>query len=179
MTESLQAFREWAITQGGNIGNPLVNTYRGQCVSLVQQYLYRVFAIPYAPRGNAKDFVPPNFSKVSGSPRAGDVVRWPASNYSKYGHIGLIDDDALYLYQNKNGDGKIHRGEPIPAGYTLFRPSGSFAVKNSSATYYTIKKGDTFWALENAWRLSHGTLQKLNPAVVATRLQVGQKIRRS
>lgn len=179
MTESLQAFREWVVVQGGNIGNPLVNTYRGQCVSLVQQYLYRVFAIPYAPRGNAKDFIPPKFSKVSGPPAAGDILRWPASNYSKYGHIGLIDDNGLYLYQNKKSDGKIHRGEPIPAGYTLFRPSGSFTVKNSSATYYIIKKGDTLWALENAWGIAHGTLQRLNPGIDPKKLQIGQKIRRS
>ncbi len=179
MTESLQAFREWAIAQGGNIGNPLVNTHRGQCVSLVQQYLYRVFAIPYTPRGNAKDFIPPNFTKVSGSPRAGDIVRWPASNYSKYGHIGLIDDDNLYLFQNRLSDGRVHRGQPINGGFTIFRPTVAFTIKISAETRYTIRNGDTFWGLENAWRLPHGTLQRLNPTVVATRLQVGQKIRRS
>lgn len=179
MTESLQAFREWAVAQGGNIGNPLVNTYRGQCVSLVQQYLYRVFAIPYAPRGHAKDFVPPNFTKVSGSPRAGDVVRWPASNYSKRGHIGLIDDDNLYLFQNRLGDSRVYRGRPLDAGYTIFRPSVAFTIKISAETRYTIKKGDTFWGLENAWRIAHGTLQRLNPGIDTKKLQIGQSIRRS
>ena len=72
MAKTLQEFREWAVAQGGNIGNPVINNYRGQCVSLVQQYLYQVFDVPYAARGNAKDFVPPNFNRVSGAVRAGD-----------------------------------------------------------------------------------------------------------
>lgn len=179
MTKTLQEFQEWAVAQAGNIGNPIVNNFRGQCVSLVQQYLYQVFGIPYAPRGNAKDFVPPKFNRVSGAVRAGDIVRWGANNYPKYGHIGLIDDDNLYLFQNRNSDGKIHRGNPLSAGYVIYRPAVGFTIKKSNETYYTIAKGDTFWGLENAWGIAHGTLQRLNPGVVATRLQIGQRIRRS
>lgn len=179
MAKSLQSFREWAVAQGGNIGNPVVNNFRGQCVSLVQQYLNQVFDIQYAPRGNAKDFVPPKFSIASAPVRAGDIVRWGASNYSKYGHIGLIDDDALYLYQNKNSDGRIHLNEPIPTGFTIFRPQVAFTVKNSAETRYNIAKGDTFWGLENAWGIAHGTLQRLNPDIDPKRLQIGQSIHRS
>lgn len=50
---------------------------------------------------------------------------------------------------------------------------------NTSATYYNIQPGDTFWDLENAWQLSHGTLQRLNPKADARKLQIGQRIRRS
>ena len=179
MPISLQSFRERVIAQGGNIGNPVVNNYRGQCVSLIQQYLYQVFDIPYAPRGNAKDFVPPKFTKVSGSPRAGDIVSWGASKYSKYGHIGMIDDDNLYLFQNRLGDGRVYRGRPLDGGYTIFRPSVAFTIKNSAETRYTIKKGDTFWGLENAWRIPHGTLQRINQGIDPKKLQIGQSIRRS
>lgn len=41
---------------------------------------------------------------------------------------------------------------------------------------YTIKKKDTFWALENAWRMPHGSLQRLNPGVNPRLLQIGQSI---
>lgn len=179
MAKSLQGFREWAVAQGGNIGNPVVNNFRGQCVSLVQQYLNQVFDIPYAARGNAKDFVPPKFAIASAPVRAGDIVRWPASNFSKYGHIGLIDDDNLYLFQNRLSDGRIHRGQPLNGGFTIFRPSVAFMLKNSAETRYNIKKGDTFWGLEDAWGIAHGTLQRLNPDIDPKKLQIGQSIRRS
>lgn len=51
--------------------------------------------------------------------------------------------------------------------------------KSNPQTYYTVRRNDTFWGLELAWRLPHGTLQKLNPGVNPKRLKIGQKIRRS
>ncbi len=41
---------------------------------------------------------------------------------------------------------------------------------------YIIRKGDTFWGLENEWGLPHGILQTLNPNVDPRRLQIGQQI---
>jgi len=43
-------------------------------------------------------------------------------------------------------------------------------------TKYTIKKGDTFWDLECARHLPHGTLQKYNPDLNPNNLQIGQEI---
>lgn len=42
---------------------------------------------------------------------------------------------------------------------------------------YSIKENDTFWGLEQANGWAHGTLQGMNPGVVATALQVGQQIK--
>lgn len=39
-----------------------------------------------------------------------------------------------------------------------------------------IRAGDTFWGLENANGWPHGTLQGLNPSVVANKLAIGQQI---
>lgn len=130
MTKSLQSFREWAVAQGYNIGNPQTGTYKGECVSLVQQYLYQVFDIPYASRGHAKDFVPPTFNRVSGTPKPGDVLRYQygKGGAGNKGHIGLVDDDKLFLNQNHNSDKKVYR-DKIPAGYELFRPTKAFTVK--------------------------------------------------
>lgn len=58
------------------------------------------------------------------------------------------------------------RGEPTP-------------TPSTPKTYYTIKQGDTFWGLEDAWRLPHGTLQRLNPELNPRTLQIGHRIRRS
>ena len=46
----------------------------------------------------------------------------------------------------------------------------------STSKYYTIKEGDTFIDLERKYKLKRGTLQKLNPDVVATELEINQKI---
>lgn len=60
----------------------------------------------------------------------------------------------------------IIRAEPAPTA-------------SAPETYYTIIRGDTFWGLEDAWSLPHGTLQQLNAGQDPRTLQIGQRIRRS
>lgn len=43
--------------------------------------------------------------------------------------------------------------------------------------FYTMQKGDNFWALEEAWGLTHGTLQTLNPTLVPRQIPNGASIR--
>lgn len=131
MAKSLEQFRQWAVAQGGGIGNPGVNTYKGECVSLIQQYLNQVFGVPYAARGHAKDFVPPTFKKValSSKPQAGDILRYGSRFGGGYGHIEMIDDTGSALGQNRNFNGRITRGAVL-AGYSaIFRPTKAFNVK--------------------------------------------------
>lgn len=52
-------------------------------------------------------------------------------------------------------------------------------VSEPNPTYYEIIRGDTFWGLEDAWGLEHGTLTDLNPGQNPRTLQIGQRIRRS
>lgn len=132
MAKSLQTFREWAVAQGRNIGNPGVNTYRGECVSLVQQYLYQVFDVPYVARGHAKDFVPPKFTSVGTGValKPGDIVRYGSRFGNGYGHIELIDDDRLALGQNRDNQGTVTR-KSVLSGYSqVFRPAVPFTIKN-------------------------------------------------
>jgi len=42
---------------------------------------------------------------------------------------------------------------------------------------YVIKKGDTFWDLENEWGMPHGTLQDLNPNLKPRELPVGGEMK--
>lgn len=42
---------------------------------------------------------------------------------------------------------------------------------------YTIKAGDTFWALEDELKLNHGTLERLNPTVNPNDMRIGTVIK--
>ena len=53
---NLKEFVEWAKKQG-SVANPQKGTFKGQCVSLIQQYLYQVFGKPFKAYGNAKDWI--------------------------------------------------------------------------------------------------------------------------
>lgn len=143
MAKSLQEFREWSVAKGSKIGNPnLFQTYRGECVSLVQQYLYQVFGIAYKARGNANAFVPPNFTRKTGvAPKPGDILRYQygKGGAGRLGHIGLVDDEGLFLNQNHNGDKKVYR-TAIPAGYELFRPTMAFTVKKPAPASTPVPK---------------------------------------
>lgn len=127
MAKSLQQFRE-ANPVAKRVANPN-GTYPGQCVSLIQQYLLQVFNIPFKARGNAKDFVPPGFVRVS-SLRPGDIVRYGRNYGGGYGHIGLIDDTDTYLDQNGVRVLAVgRRSSPFTGIEAIFRPTKKFNVK--------------------------------------------------
>lgn len=105
----LQEFQNWAVSQG-QVGNP-VNppTYIGQCVSLVQQYLAKVYGIPYKPRGDAKDWltnpdVLTYFDKVSGM-QDGDIIVYNGTYGNGSGHIGIANGGGIL---DQNGRKSLH-----------------------------------------------------------------------
>ena len=63
-----------------NVGKRLANpdgSNEGQCVSLVQQYLYQCLDIPYKARGHAKEWVnlPSDIAvRVTDGPKSGDII---------------------------------------------------------------------------------------------------------
>lgn len=103
---TLTEFLNWAIEQG-SVANPEPNNkYKGQCVSLIQQYLYRVFDKPFSAYGNAKDWIynyPTNyFTKLSANTKLqpGDVLVYGASYGGGYGHMMIVSYDNKYYDQN-------------------------------------------------------------------------------
>lgn len=83
---NLKEFKQWALAQD-SVANPAPdNGFKGQCVSLIQQYLNKVFNKPFRAYGNAKDWVNnypiEYFTKipVSNTLKAGDVLVY-GSNY--------------------------------------------------------------------------------------------------
>ena len=106
---NLREFENWALAQK-SVGNPTAEgSYKGECVSLVQQYLSKVHGIQFKARGNAKDWANieiEGFTKLTGNIMlcAGDILVY---SYGRYGHIALITVDGKMLEQNKNGNRKI------------------------------------------------------------------------
>lgn len=168
-----------------------------QCVDLVQLYVRDGFGLPVVPRGNAIDWwtatkpdLLPKFDRIpTQTPQKGDIVVLHGLGSNVYGHIVLCVErisDTTFLALEQNGstgngrgqNGDVIRTRQIPTSRIagVLRPKSS--VNPSYPQYYTIKKGDTFWALERAWGMPAGQLQILNPALDPRKLQIGHKIRK-
>lgn len=128
---NLSQFKDWAVAQG-SVANPTSSPdhqYLGQCVSLIQQYLSRVYGVPWAARGHAKDWVnnpvSDKFDKVSGPPQSGDIVVYDGRFGGGYGHIAISLGGNQMLDQNGAGNGKIRVGTLWPNYSAVLRPKGS------------------------------------------------------
>ena len=58
----------------------------------------------------------------------------------------------------------------------LVDPDGRFVDDPPTSLRYIIRKGDSFWSLENEWNLPHGTLHGINPSVNPNKIQINQEI---
>ena len=146
---NLKEFENWALAQK-SVGNPdSSNSYKGECVSLIQQYINKCYNIPFVGRGNAIDWQNNplknyGFTKVTGSTKAGDVVVYGkpygySSEKNAYlGHIGLITSDGKFLEQNYPNRGDGPRITSIRNGYiAILRPSNIDLNESSNIKKYT------------------------------------------
>lgn len=104
---NLDQFKNWALTQGQVAKTD--GGFRGQCVSLINQYLAKVYGIQAGAWGNAKDWatnvnVANYFDKVNNI-QPGDIIVYPASFGGGYGHIAVALGGGQMLDQN--GDGRL------------------------------------------------------------------------
>ena len=116
---NLREFEKWALAQG-SVANPEPDYgFKGECVSLIQQYLYNVCGIPFKARGNAKDWaknIIEGWDKfdVSNTLKAGDILVYTTG---KFGHIVIVNADLKCLEQNWNYNKKVTVSE-IRKGYS-------------------------------------------------------------
>lgn len=108
---TLEQFKNETLNK--SYGNPKTNTYVGECVSYVRQYMEQVLGIKTAVWGNAVDYwtnpqVLQYFNKVS-SPKDGDIVVYgddPGNWTGPAGHIAIYYKGQL-LNQNYNNSRKV------------------------------------------------------------------------
>ena len=145
MIMNLKEFEKWTLSQK-QVGNPTTEgSYKGECVSLVQQYLNKVHNIPFEARGNAKDWaniVIEGFNKYApdNALKAGDIIVY---NNGKYGHLAIITADGKMLEQNRNGNRIITVGD-VRSGYVMIhRPAkidlGIVTDNYNVGQVYTLK----------------------------------------
>lgn len=141
---NLAEFGSWALAQK-SVANPTVGTYKGQCVSLIQQYLYQVFKIPYQPRGNAKDWqrnpLPEHLIKLSANTKLqqGDILVYGSNYGGGYGHIALIDVNMKFFDQN--GLKKLavaYADKPFNGPVCVLRPKNQEALGLNKGYRYAV-----------------------------------------
>lgn len=143
---NLADFGSWALKQG-SVANPAPNNkYKGQCVSLIQQYLYKVFGKSFKAYGNAKDWAtnyPKDyFTKLSKSTKLqpGDVLVYGSNYGGGYGHIALIDVNGKFFDQN--GVKKLavgYRDKPFTGYVCVLRPKNQSKLGlNKTTSRYKV-----------------------------------------
>lgn len=100
---TLSEFQSWALSQG-QVGKYDDGGYVGQCVSLINQYCYRVLNVPAKAWGNAKDWpsnssVQQYFDQVNDL-QVGDIVVYGANFGGGVGHIAISLGNGQILEQN-------------------------------------------------------------------------------
>ena len=128
MKISLEKFVE--NTKGQRIDVPWESDghLKGQCVSLIQQYLVQCLEQPAKPRGNAKDWIntypAEGLGTITDSPRKGDIIVFP-NEAQGYGHIAIYVD-ANTLYDQNNGrhdNGCAGYGAIFSRDFVALRPN--------------------------------------------------------
>lgn len=185
---NLREFEKWALAQG-SVANPEPDYgFKGECVSLIQQYLYQVCGIKFKARGNAKDWannIIEGWDKfdVSNTLKAGDILVYTTG---KYGHIVIVNADLKCLEQNWNYNKKVTVSE-IRKGYScILRSRKAIDVGtdeeqatngDKTAITYTVKKGDTLSEIAQKYGTTYQELARINNIANPDLIYVGQVIK--
>ena len=139
---NLREFEDWAISKG-SVANPPPNyKYKGECVSLIQQLLYRVLDIPFKARGNAKEWatnadVLSHFNKLSSnvSLKPGDILVYGSNYGNGYGHLGFIGSNGKYYDQNGIEPLRVaYQDTPFPGYICVLRSKKYMNIGNDAFT---------------------------------------------
>ena len=185
---NLREFEKWALAQG-SVANPEPDYgFKGECVSLIQQYLYQVCGIKFKARGNAKDWannIIEGWDKfdVSNTLKAGDILVYTTG---KFGHIVIVNADLKCLEQNWNYNKKVTVSE-IRKGYScILRSRKAIDIGTSeeqatngdkTAITYTVKAGDTLSEIAMKYGTTYQELARINNIANPNLIYAGQVIK--
>lgn len=152
---------------------------KGQCVSLIQQYIKQCLGQNAKARGNAKDWVKTYPAEGLGSivnkPQRGDIIVFP--HEGKYGHIAIyIDSNTLYDQNNGRHDKKkAGYGTIFSKDYVVLRPNvslisedkaewqvGTYKLLNNKAIRRTHDLGNNILKVKNCGKETKKYLTSTN-----------------
>lgn len=128
---SLEKFIE--NTKGTRVDVPwqVNGSLKGQCVSLIQQYILQCLEQPAKARGNAKDwiqsYVDEGLGFIADMPQKGDIIVFPHDgviNGVAYGHIAIcVDENTIYDQNNfRHDNGACGYSNIFTNDYVVLRP---------------------------------------------------------
>jgi len=129
---SLEKFIE--NTKGTRVDVPwqVNGSLKGQCVSLIQQYILQCLEQPAKARGNAKDWITSYVNEglgfVADKPQKGDILVFSNDgviNGVAYGHIAIcVDENTIYDQNNfRHDSGLAGYGNIFTTDYVVLRPN--------------------------------------------------------
>lgn len=181
---------EFAKAKIGTAGN-YDGKFGAQCWDLVMFYTNWLGSV--APQVSAaKQWAdanwPQGYTKVA-RPQPGDIAIFGAIPTNQYGHASIVIEvsetefisvDYNWVNSSPNGSpgARVRHAIVNPKRrMTYIRPPYEQPPRPAQPmNQYTIKAGNTFWALEAGNNWPHGTLQSMNPGVDPKALKVGQVI---
>lgn len=99
-------------TQGKVVGFTDSNKHKGECVTLIQEYLRLCYDIPFKARGHAKNWIntlpKEGLATITKDPKYGDIIVWNSTKPNGYGHV------AIYISKDKYFDQYVNK----PAGFS-------------------------------------------------------------
>lgn len=123
-------FKDWALAQG-SVAKYNDGKFKGECVSLINQYCWRVLNVPAGAWGNAKDWGTNspqkqyfNILPANTGLRAGDILVYGSSFGGGFGHIEIALSPTQALFQNRNFDGRVGVGGILGGYYAVLRVKG-------------------------------------------------------
>lgn len=151
---SLEKFIE--NTKGTQVDVPWVtepSKLKGQCVSLIQQYISQCLEQPAKARGNAKDWIQSYVNEGLGTAvsdqKTGDLIVFP-NEAGGYGHIAIYVDGKLYDQNNlRHDNGLAGYGDIFSWDFVTLRPNAELIVSEpkSDVKYLNLNSEADSWRI--------------------------------
>lgn len=152
MKKSLEKFIEE--TKGTQVDVPWVtepSRLKGQCVSLIQQYISQCLEQHAKARGNAKDWIQSYVNEGLGytvaDQKTGDLIVFP-NEADGYGHIAIYVDGKLYDQNNlRHDNGFAGFGDIFSYDFVTLRPNAELIINDpkSNVKYLNLSNLADTW----------------------------------
>ena len=133
---NFQQFVDWALAQG-TVAKYNDGQFAGECVSLINQYCWRVLNVPADAWGHAVDWarnaMPLKYFSVVTGAREGDILVYGGTPTNPYGHIEIKLNDTESLFQNRNYNRRVGYGKSLANPIAVLRLKPEFHKQTAPA----------------------------------------------